>query len=332
MLPFILRRLAIAIFTLLGISVLAFVIIQLPPGDFLTSKIAYLQSQGDYASEQEVMALRRQYGLDRPYPERYLMWIGGIVRGDLGSSMEFDQPVTELIGERLLLTVIVALSAVLFTWALAIPIGIYSAVRQRSIGDYVFTFFGFIGLSIPDFLIALVLMYVAYFKFGISIGGLFSHEFQNAPWSLARVWDLLKHLWIPAIVLGAAGAAAFIRIIRANLLDELHKPYVAAARARGMPEWRLILKYPVRVALNPFLSAVGYVLPFLVSGSVIVSVVLDLPTVGQLLIRSLMQQDMYLAGAIVLMLGAMTVAGTLLSDILLMLLDPRIRMGGARER
>ena len=326
MLAYIARRLTIALGTIVAISVLSFVIIQLPPGDYLTSYRALLEAQGDTVSLDELEGLRRQYGLDKPMYVQYVTWVWNMLHGDFGTSMEWNRPVSDLIGERLLLTMAVAATAVLFTWILAIPIGIYSAVRQHSIGDYVFTFFGFLGLAVPHFLLALILMYVAYAWFGISIGGLFSSEFVDAPWSLARFWDLLRHLWIPAVILGTAGTAGLIRILRANLLDELRKPYVVTARAKGLPEWRVIVKYPVRVALNPFVSTIGYTLPMLVSGGVIVSVVLSLPTVGPLLLRALLAQDMYLAGTIVLMLGTMTVIGTLLSDILLVLLDPRIRM------
>jgi len=328
MLAYIAQRLIIAVFTILAISVLAFVIIQLPPGNYLDSYVAMLESQGDMVSEDQKQNLIRHYGLDRPIHEQYGKWMWNMLRFDFGISLEWNRPVSELIGERLLLTAVVATSAILFTWSLAIPIGIYSAVRQHSIGDYIFTFIGFIGLAVPHFLLALVLMYLAYVWFGTKVGGLFSPEFVEAPWSLARVRDMLGHLWIPAIVLGAAGTAGLIRILRANLLDELRKPYVVTARSKGLPEWRVITKYPVRVALNPFVSTIGYILPFLVSGSVIVSVVLSLPTVGPLLLRALLAQDMYLAGTIVLLLGAMTVVGTLISDILLVILDPRIRLEG----
>lgn len=326
MFAYILRRAIVAACTIVVVSVLAFVIIQLPPGDYLTSYIATLEAQGDAASYEQIEVLRRQYGLDRPIYAQYGKWVWNMLHGDFGISLEWNRPVLELIGERLPLTVAVALSAILFTWTLAVPIGIYSAVRQRSPGDYLFTLLGFIGLAVPHFLLALVLMYAAYAWFGTSIGGLFSPGFEDAPWSLARFWDLLKHLWIPAIVLGAAGTAGLIRILRANLLDELRKPYVVTARSKGLPEWKVILKYPVRVALNPFVSTVGYILPGLISGGVIVAVVLGLPTVGPLLLRALLAQDMYLAGTIVLLLGAMTVIGTLLSDILLVILDPRIRL------
>lgn len=329
MLAYIVHRILLACLTIAVISVISFVIIQLPPGDYLDSYIATLEAQGDPVSDLQVAGLRKQYGLDRPMPVQYLIWVGNMLQGEFGVSLEWNRPVSQLIGERLFLTVVVALAAVLFMWIMAIPIGIYSAVRQRSIGDYVFTFVGFIGLAIPDFLLALVLMYFAFAWFDASVGGLFSPEYIDQPWSFGRAVDMLKHLWVPAIVLGTAGTAQLIRILRANLLDEMRKPYVVTARAKGLSLWRAVLKYPVRVALNPLVSTIGYILPFVISGSVIVSVVLSLPTVGQLLLGALMSQDMYLAGTIVLLLGAMTVIGTLLSDILLVVIDPRIRMDGA---
>jgi peptide/nickel transport system permease protein len=253
-----------------------------------------------------------------------------VVRGRFGVSLEWSRPVSEVIGDRLWLTMIVSVGAIILTWLLALPIGIYSAVRQYSVGDYVATFIGFVGLAIPSFMLALVLMYFGFTLFGASIGGLFSDEFVQAPWSWAKVWDMIKHLPLPALILGLGGTAQLIRIMRANLLDELRKPYVMTARARGVPERRVILKYPVRVALNPFASTVGYLLPYVVSGSIIVSLVLSLPTVGPLLLKSLVAQDMFLAGTIVLLLGVLTVVGTFLSDLLLLWIDPRIRMEGKR--
>lgn len=326
MLAYILRRLLIAIGTVWVISVVSFVIIQLPPGDYVTSYIAQLMSTGSLVTQEEAENLRAQYGLDRPVYVQYAKWMWLVLHGNFGVSMEWKRPVTEVIGDRLLLTALLAFTAVIFTWILAIPIGIYSAVRQYSVGDYVFTCMGFIGLAIPNFLLALVIMYLAFVYFGASVGGLFSTEYLDAPWSWARVQDLLKHLWIPAIILSTAGTAHLIRILRANLLDELRKPYVVTARAKGLSELRAILKYPVRVALNPFISTVGYTLPYLVSGSIIVSIVLSLPTVGPLLLKALLAQDMFLAGTIVLLLGVMTVIGTLISDILLIWIDPRIRL------
>jgi len=283
-------------------------------------------ASGTLVTQEEAENLRAQYGLDKPVYVQYAKWMWLVLHGNFGVSMEWKRPVTEVIGDRLLLTALLAFTAVIFTWILAIPIGIYSAVRQYSLGDYVFTCMGFIGLAIPNFLLALVIMYLAFAYFGASVGGLFSTEYLDAPWSWARVQDLLKHLWIPAIILSTAGTAQLIRILRANLLDELRKPYVVTARAKGLSELRAILKYPVRVALNPFISTVGYTLPYLVSGSIIVSIVLSLPTVGPLLLKALLAQDMFLAGTIVLLLGVMTVIGTLISDILLVWIDPRIRL------
>lgn len=326
MLSYIVRRLCIAILTIWVISVITFVIIQLPPGDYVTSYIAQLMTTGTLVTQEEAENLRIQYGLNQPLYMQYLKWAGLVMQGNFGVSMEWKRPVTEVIGDRLLLTALLALAAVIFTWILALPIGIYSAVRQYSVGDYAVTFLGFIGLAVPNFLLALVIMYFAFAYFGASVGGLFSTEYMDAPWSLARVLDLLKHLWVPALILGTSGTAQLIRILRANLLDELRKPYVVTARAKGLSEMRAILKYPVRVALNPFVSTVGYTLPYLVSGSIIVSIVLGLPTVGPLLLKALIAQDMFLAGTIVLLLGIMTVIGTLISDILLVWIDPRIRL------
>jgi peptide/nickel transport system permease protein len=326
MFGYILRRLLIAMGTVWMISMIAFAIIQLPPGDYVTSYIAQLMATGTLVTQEEAENLRIQYGLHQPLYAQYARWVWLMMQGNFGVSMEWQRPVLEVIGDRLLLTALLAFAAVIFTWILAIPIGIYSAVRQYSIGDYIFTFIGFIGLAVPSFLLALVVMYLTFAYFGASIGGLFSTEYLDAPWSLARVWDLCKHLWIPALILGTAGTAQLVRILRANLLDELRKPYVVTARAKGLSELRTILKYPVRVALNPFISTIGYTLPFLVSGSIIVSIVLSLPTVGPLLLKALIAQDMFLAGTIVLLLGLMTVIGTLISDILLVWIDPRIRL------
>jgi peptide/nickel transport system permease protein len=326
MLAYILRRLLIAIGTVWVISVVSFAIIQLPPGDYVTSYIAELMSTGTVVTQEEAANLRAQYGLDQPIYVQYAKWVWLMLQGNFGVSMEWKRPVTEVIGDRLLLTALLAFTAVIFTWILAIPIGIYSAVRQYSLGDYAFTCMGFIGLAVPNFLLALVIMYLAFAYFGASVGGLFSTEYMDAPWSWARVQDLLKHLWVPAIILGTAGTAQLMRILRANLLDELRKPYVVTARAKGLSELRAILKYPVRVALNPFISTLGYTLPYQVSGTIIVSIVLSLPTVGPLLLKALLAQDMFLAGTIVLLLGVMTVIGTLISDILLVWIDPRIRL------
>ncbi|MEX0852782.1 MAG: ABC transporter permease [Bauldia sp.] len=325
-----LRRLLIAIGTLAVVSVVAFAIIQLPPGDFVDAYVGVLESMGDMVTEDRELAMRQQYGLLEPMYVQYFAWARDFFSGDFGLSMEYKRPVREVIGDRLWLTVAVAAASVAFVWLMALPVGIYSAVRQYSFGDYAFTFIGFLGLAVPNFLLALVVMYFSFRYFGTNVGGLFSPEYVDAPWSFAKVRDLLAHIWIPAIILGTGGTAALIRIMRANLLDELRKPYVVAAKARGLSEWGLILKYPVRVALNPFASTIGYIFPYIVSGSIIVSVVLSLPTVGPLLLRALLAQDMYLAGTIIMMIGTMTVIGTLISDVILVLVDPRIRFTGHR--
>ncbi len=327
----ILHRLLWMIPTLLVISIISFAIIQLPPGDYLTSYISALEETGETVDAQEVEALRKRYNLDAPIYVQYVKWAGGLLHGDLGMSFEWNRPVKQLIGERILLTTIISVVTLLFTWAVAIPIGIYSAVKQYSWGDHLFTFVGFIGLATPNFLLALICMYIGYSVFGMSAGGLFSPEYQNAAWSVGKFTDLLSHLWIPVIVIGTAGTAGLIRVMRGNLLDELHKQYVMTARAKGVPRLKLLLKYPVRVALNPLISTVGWVLPGIVSGAVITAVVLGLPTTGPLLLRALMNQDMYLAGSMVMMLSTLTVIGTLISDLLLLWLDPRIRYEG-RER
>jgi peptide/nickel transport system permease protein len=325
MLAFIVRRFLLAILTMWVISILSFVIIQLPPGDFVTTYIAMLSASGSSVSAGEADALRDLYGLNQPFYVQYAKWMGRIFTGDFGVSMEWNRPVTEVIGDRLWLTILISVAALFVTWGLALPIGIYSAVRQYSIGDYIFTLVGFIGLAVPNFLLALVIMYLAFRFFGASVGGLFSSEYELAPWSWGKVWDLMKHLPLPAVILALAGTAQLIRIMRANLLDELRRPYVVTARAKGLEERRVILKYPVRAALNPFASTIAYLFPYLVSGSVIISIVLSLPTVGPLLVRSLISQDMFLAGTIVLLLGILTVIGTFISDLLLMWIDPRLR-------
>ena len=333
MLTFIARRMMLALLTIWALSVISFVIIQLPPGDFVDEYVLQLLTAGAVEtgnvaiSESLEKALRSQYGLDKPMYVRYFKWAWQVLQGDFGRSLEFQKPVLELVRERLLMTVILAGSTALFAWGISIPIGIYSAVRQHSIEDYTVTFIGFMGLAVPDFLLALWLLWVTFVYLpDVSIGGLFSPQFVEASWSFDRVRDLLSHLWIAAFVIGTAGTAALIRVMRANLLDELRKPYVVTARAKGLPEWKLILKYPVRLALNPLVSTLGYLLPVLMSGSVIVSVVLNLPTEGPLLLRALLAEDLFVSATIVLLLGTLTVIGTLLSDILLGILDPRIRM------
>ncbi len=327
MINYLLRRLFLAVITTVVISLLSFAIIQLPPGDYVTSYIAQMSASGSMITQQEAENLRSQYGLDSPFHVQYFKWMGQVLQGNFGMSMEWRRPVGEVIGERLFLTMVMSLVTVLLTWVVALPIGIYSAVRQYSPGDYFFTFVGMIGLAVPNFLLALVIMYLGFVYFDADIGGLFSPELANAPWSWARVMDLLVHLPIPALILGLSSSAQLIRILRANLLDELRKPYVTTALAKGMHPMRAILKYPLRVALNPFISTIGYLLPFIISGSVIVSLVLGLPTVGPALFKALVAQDMFLAGTIVLLLGALTVIGTLISDLLLVWIDPRIRMG-----
>lgn len=326
MLQFIIRRLFAAIVTLWAISVMSFIIIQLPPGDFLTSYVANLSAMGTSVSDQQVQIMRESYGLDQPIYVQYAKWMGGVLRGDFGRSLEWGVPVTDLIWDRLGFSILVGASSILFVWSIAIPIGVFSATHQYSLMDYVSTFLGFLGLAIPDFLLALILMWIAFSSFGQNVGGLFSPEFQSAPWSIAKVGDLISHIWIPMIVVGTSGTAGLIRTMRANMLDEIYQPYVETARAKGLSERRLIWKYPVRVALNPFISTVGYALPSLIGGVIIAGVVLNLPTIGPLLLRSLLSQDMFLAGAIVLLLSSLTVIGTLLSDLLLALFDPRIRL------
>jgi peptide/nickel transport system permease protein len=326
MIKYIIKRVLYMIPTLIGISILSFFIIQLPPGDYLTTKLAGMMEQGQTIDIGTIELLKSRYGLDQPIIVQYWKWISGILlRGDFGESFEWNRPVTQMIWGRLGLTFILSLGTLIFIWLVAFPVGIYSAVKKYSLGDYVFTFLGFIGLAIPNFLFALTLMYIAFSKFGLSVGGLFSPKFTEASWSLAKVVDLLQHIWIPMVVLGLAGTANLIRTMRANLMDELKKPYVVTARAKGLTEQKLLIKYPVRVALNPFISTVGWILPSLVSGSTVVSIVLNLPTTGPLLLRSLQSQDMYLAGSFILLLSTLTVIGTLLSDILLAAVDPRIR-------
>ena len=327
MLGYFIRRLLLAAVTIWAITVVTFVIIQLPPGDFVDAYVAQSAAMGSAITMEEAAALRQAYGLDEPLLVQYVKWVSLIARGEFGVSFEFGRPVVEVIGDRLWLTILLSIGAIIVTWGIALPIGIYSAVRQYSWGDYFFTLFGFIGLAVPNFLLALIVMYLAFRWFGLNVGGLFSADFELAPWSAAKVWDLTKHLPLPVLILALSGTAQLVRIMRANLLDELRRPYVVTARAKGLPERRVILKYPVRAALNPFASTIGYLLPFVVSGSIIVSVVLSLPTVGPLLLRSLVSQDMLLASSIILLLGVLTVLGTFLSDLLLMWIDPKIRQG-----
>jgi peptide/nickel transport system permease protein len=331
MLEYIVRRILLSIPTLFLISVISFIVIQLPPGDFLTSYIAQIRAEeGDLAAQEalesgRIGVLRERYGLDQPLYFQYWRWITNILlRGDFGFSFEQKTAVRDLIWERLGLTVVLTGLTLVFTWVVAIPIGVLSAVKQYSFADYFFTFIGFIGLAVPNFLLALVFMWLAFAFFNVNITGLFSPEYIDAPWTWAKFLDMLSHIWLPVVILGTGGTAGLIRTMRANLLDELNKPYVETARAKGVSEFVLIWRYPVRLALNPFVSSIGLILPTLVSGATIVSIVMSLPTTGPLLFRALLSQDMFLAGAFVLMLSTLTIIGTLISDILLVILDPRI--------
>jgi len=329
---YIVRRLLTMIPTLLIISVLVFIIIQLPPGDYLESHIAELQSQGESVDEQKIQFLREEYGLDKPLPQQYWYWLTGMLQGDFGYSFEYDLPVTEVVGDRLFLTVLISIATILFTWAVAFPIGIYSATHQYSWGDYGLSTLGFLGLATPNFLLALVMLYFANVYFGTSIGGLMDPQYIDAPWSWDKIRSVLAHLWIPVIVIGTAGTAGMIRRLRANLLDELQKQYVTTGRAKGLPPGRLLAKYPLRVALNFFVADIGNLLPQVISGAEIVAVVMSLPTTGPILLSALQSQDMYLAGSFLMFLALLTVIGVLVSDILLALLDPRIRLGGSPAR
>jgi peptide/nickel transport system permease protein len=323
---YILQRLALLPLLMVVYSFVIFVIIQAPPGDFLTAYVATLASSGSSISAEQIAALRAQYGLDQPMIVQYWLWVQHLVQGDFGLSLEYQRPNADLIAEQIGLTLALALFSFVLTWAIAVPAGIYSAIHPRSLGDHVLTVVNYIGVATPNFMLALILMWVAFAYFDIGVTGLFSPEFVDAPWSLARVWDLLAHIWLPALVLGIAGTARLSRIMRANLLDELNKPYVVTARAKGMKEWRLVLRYPVRLAFNPLVSTIGWYLPMLFSGSLIVATVMNLPNIGPLLLRALVNQDMYLAGGILLIYSFLTILGTLLSDIALALIDPRVRV------
>ncbi|MEE8334265.1 MAG: ABC transporter permease [Alphaproteobacteria bacterium] len=325
MFGYLIRRLLIMIPTLIAISAIVFVIIQLPPGDYLSSYVAELQSQGETVSADKIAFLREQYGFDKPMSEQYALWVIGMLQGDFGYSFEFSLPVSEVVGDRLWLTFIVSFSTILFTWAVSFPIGVYSATHQYSFGDYGLTFLGFLGLATPNFLLALVLLYVANSWFGTSFGGLMDPEFIEQGWSWAKAMSVLEHLWVPVVVIGTSGTAGMIRRLRANLLDELQKQYVVTGRAKGLPPVRLLLKYPLRMALNPFIADIGNLLPQVISGAAIVSVVLSLPTTGPMLLDALRSQDMYLAGSFLMFLAALTVVGVFLSDMALAVLDPRIR-------
>ena len=332
MLRYIVHRILIMIPTLLAISLIIFVIIQLPPGDFFESYVEQLRSQGERVDLAKIEFLREQYGFDEPLLVQYFYWVLGMLQGDFGFSFEYRLPVSDVVGDRLYLSTLVSFTTILFTWVVSFPIGIYSAVRQYSWGDYTLTFLGFIGLATPNFLLALVLLYFANVVFGTSIGGLMDPQYVDQPWSWGKLLSVLEHLWIPVIVIGTSGTAGMIRRLRANLLDELEKQYVVTGRAKGLPPTRLLLKYPFRIALNFFIADIGSLLPSSVSGAAVVSIVLSLPTTGPMLIAALRSQDMYLAGSFLMFLAFLTVIGVLISDLLLAMLDPRIRLQGGTTR
>ena len=332
MIAYLVRRVITMVWTLVAISVLVFVIIQLPPGDYLTTYIAEIEAQGEAVAEEKVAFLREQYGLDRPLWQQYVVWATGLLRGDLGYSFEYGQPVADVIGERILLTLILNAATVAFIYLVSFPIGVYSATHQYSAADHTLSFLGFVGLATPNFLLALILLYLGNVWFGTSIGGLMDPDYIDEPWSFGKALSVLEHLWVPVLVIGTAGTAGMIRRLRANLLDELQKQYVMTARAKGMREGALLRKYPLRMALNPFIADLGSLLPQVISGSVIVSAVMSLPTTGPLLLSSLRSQDMYLAGSFLMFLAFLTVVGMFVSDILLAVLDPRIRLTGGTAR
>lgn len=332
LLNYIFKRLLIMIPTLLVTSALIFTVMELPPGNYFETYVAEMQAQGEKADLSRIEFLKKEYGFDRPPVERYFRWVSGLLVGDMGYSFEYQLPVREVVGDRLLLTMIVSFFTIIFTWMIAFPIGIYSATNQYSWGDYGLTFLGLIGLAVPHFLLALVFMYFANTWFGISIGGLVDPKYLNQPLSWAKAKSVLEHLWIPVIIIGAGGTASMIRSVRANLLDELQKQYVVTARAKGLPPGRALRKYPLRMSLNFFVSDIGDILPSIVSGAEIVAIVLSLQTTGPLLIRALQTQDMYMAGSFLMFLSALTVVGVLISDIALAILDPRIRLQGGQTR
>jgi peptide/nickel transport system permease protein len=329
---YVIRRILIMIPTLIAISAITFIIIQLPPGDYLSTLIAELQSQGENVDPAKIQALRAQYGLDRPLIEHYLVWTWGLLNGDFGFSFEYQLPVADVVGDRLFLTLVLNFTTIIFIWLVSFPIGIYSATHQYSWGDYGLTFIGFIGLATPNFLLALVLLYLANVWFGTSIGGLMDPAYIDQPWSTGKLLSVLEHLWVPVVVIGTSGTASMIRRLRANMLDELQKQYVVTARAKGLASFKTLIKYPLRTALNPFIADIGNMLPQVVSGSAIVSMVLSLPTTGPMLIAALQSQDMYLAGSFLIFLALLTVVGMFLSDLALAWLDPRIRLGGGATK
>jgi peptide/nickel transport system permease protein len=332
MLNFVVRRLLIMIPTLLVISLIIFIIMKLPPGDYFSTYIAELQSQGEAVDLQKIAFLKAQYGFDQPNWLQYLYWVGGLLQGDLGYSFEYNLPVSAVVGDKMYLTIIVSVATIIFTYLVAFPLGIYSATHQYSWGDHSLTFLGFLGLATPNFLLALVLLYLANVYLGLSIGGLMDPSYLDQPWSFGKIVSILDHLWIPVIVIGLAGTAGMIRRLRANLLDELQKQYVTTARAKGVPPFKALMKYPLRMALNPFISDIGLLLPHIISGAAVVSVVLSLPTTGPMLLDALRSQDMYLAGSFLMFMATLTVIGVFISDLALAALDPRIRLSGGITR
>ena len=332
MYQYFLRRICIMGLTLVVISALVFIIIQLPPGDYLTTYIEELKAQGEVVDPKKITFLRSQYGLDQPMTTQYFVWLTGMLQGDFGYSFEYDLPVTDVVGDRMWLSMILNFATVLFVYMMSFPIGVYSATHQYSWGDHGLTFIGFLGLATPNFLLALILLYFANVWFGTSIGGLMEPEFIDQPWTWGKIKSVLAHLWVPVVVIGTSGTAGMIRRLRANLLDELQKQYVITGRAKGLGELRLLIKYPMRMALNPFIADIGSLLPQVVSGSVIVSAVMSLPTTGPMLLSALQSQDMYLAGSFLMFLAVLTVIGMFVSDVLLAMLDPRIRLDGGVKR
>lgn len=332
MVAYITRRVLLMIPTLIITSMLVFTIIELPPGDYFESYMAELQAQGEAVDKEEIAYLKEQFGFDKHPVERYFIWVTGLLQGDLGYSFAYEKPVNEVVGDRLFLTILVSFVTIIFTWIIAFPIAIYSATHQYSWGDYGLTFVGLLGIATPNFLLALILMYLANVYFGTTIGGLMDKEFVNQPWSFEKALSVLEHIWIPVIVIGTAGTAGMIRTLRANLLDELQKQYYVTARAKGLAPFRALTKYPLRMSLNFFIADIGSILPQIVSGAEIVAIVLSLETTGPLLIKALQSQDMYLAGSFLMFLALLTVIGVLISDILLAILDPRIRLGGEQTK
>ncbi|MGY9061133.1 MAG: ABC transporter permease [Rhodospirillales bacterium] len=332
MYQYFIRRICIMGITLVVISALVFIIIQLPPGDYLTTYIEELKAQGEVVDPKKITFLRSQYGLDQPMTTQYFVWLAGMLQGDFGYSFEYDLPVTDVVGDRMWLSMILNFATVLFVYMMSFPIGVYSATHPDSWGDHGLTFIGFLGLATPNFLLALILLYFANVWFGTSIGGLMEPEFIDQPWTWGKIKSVLAHLWVPVVVIGTSGTAGMIRRLRANLLDELQKQYVITGRAKGLGELRLLIKYPMRMALNPFIADIGSLLPQVVSGSVIVSAVMSLPTTGPMLLSALQSQDMYLAGSFLMFLAVLTVIGMFVSDVLLAMLDPRIRLDGGVKR